>query len=174
MAIGMDSSLPKQRPAVLANPGAGGQAAGPQRAPAIADRTVQAAVNNAYESGAGAGRMAVNEMARAGLSRGKGQQYYGDIAQAAADTKAATDAAGVEMGAAQANATARLAYDNTMKQEQLANTGLLEQLRSNAASERLAKRGWQQDLYETLMRGQLGLDSMYLDKTPLIDALYRS
>lgn len=174
MAIGLDSSLPKQRPPVLAKPGSQQQPSMPTRAPQIADRTVQAAANNAYESGAGARQMAVNEMARPGVSRGKGHQYYGDVAQSAADTKGATDAAGLEMGAAQSNAAARLAYDNTMKQEQLANAGLLEQLRSNSSAERLAKQGWQQDLYETLMRGQMGLDSMYLDKTPLIDALYRS
>ena len=95
------------------------------------------------------------------------------MAQAGADVQAATGAAQVEMGAADANARARQAFDTTMRGERLANTGLLENLRASGVRERLAKRGWQQDLMEAIRRGQFGLDSIYLDRSPLIDSLLR-
>jgi hypothetical protein len=179
MAVGMDRSLPKQGRQVLGAPGrppAPQQGAAPSyasRPPAIADRAVQDVTNNMLASSYGAGQMARKEGDRAGISRGKASQYYADIAQTAADAKAQGAAAGAEMEAASANAQARMAYDNTMKAERSANDGLLEGLRSNAAQERLARRGWQQDLYEALSRGQLGLDSMNLDWTPLMDKFFR-
>lgn len=180
MAIGMDKSLPASGKAATmaprkAGPAATGAAAPSygRRPPAISDRVTQGLANNLSASGFGVGQMARAEMDRAGVSRGNGQAYYGDVAQAQADTKALAASAGAEMDASAANAKAQADYENTMKAEQSANAGLLEQLRSNAASERLARRGFGQDIYEAMARGQLGLDSMNLDTTSLLEKLLR-
>jgi hypothetical protein len=176
----MDRALPStgkpilRAPAPAAGPPAG--AAAPSyasRPPAISDSVTQDLSNNIAASSYGAGEMARNAMDRSGVSRGKGQAYFGDIAQAQADVKAQAGAAGAEMEAASANAKARADYDNTMRSEQLSNAGLLEALRSSQASERLANRAGQQDIYEALARGRFGLDSMNLDTTSLLERLLR-
>lgn len=178
MAIGMDRSLPaSSRPALRSPPRSAAPAgAAPSygsRPPAISDRATQALANNMAVSSYGAGQMARKDLDRAGVSRGKGHAYYADVAQAQADVQAGGQAAGAEMEAAAANARAQADYANTMRSEQAANAGLLESLRSNATAERLAKRGFQQDIYEAMARGQLGLDSMNLDTTSLLDKLLR-
>jgi hypothetical protein len=56
---------------------------------------------------------------------------------------------------------------------QTTNAGLLESMRNAEAMERMAKRGWQQDLYESTRRGRFGLDQYQLDFTPLLSGLLR-
>lgn len=177
MAIGADTSLPSLsksplRPGPTApaqkTPGLGYQP------PMINDAKVADQANNVLAGAAGAGQAAMQAMDRAGISRGRGHQLRADMAQAGADVQAAAGAAQVEMGAADANARARQAYDVTMRGEQLGNAGLLENLRAAKMRERVAKQGWQQDLYEAMRRGQFGLDSMYLDTTPLVNWMMRS
>jgi hypothetical protein len=56
--------------------------------------------------------------------------------------------------------------------ERLANAGLLEGLRNTKAMEQQQRRGWQQDLYEAIRRGQFGLDQQQLDYTPLLGRLF--
>jgi len=176
MAIGMDYSLapPKRPPAPTAPPTSKGAAPSyGQQPPAISDRVTQGLANNLAASSFGAGQLARNAMDRAGMSRGKGQEYYGDVAQAQADVKAQSASVGAEMEASAANAKARADYENTMKAERAANDGLLESLRGSAAAERFAKLGFGQDIYEAIARGQFGLNSMNLDPTSLLRALMR-
>jgi hypothetical protein len=168
-------TLPKSQPSPLAKPGAAPAQKAPAfgyRPPMIADSAVQDAVNNQLASSAGVGRASYED--RAGISRGRGQERMADMAQAAADAKARVGAAQTEMGAASANAAAQNAYDTTMRSEQLANAGLLENLRSANAMQGISNRGRQQDLFEAIRRGQFGLDSIYLDRSPLIDSLLRN
>lgn len=178
MAVFADTALPKQTPSPLApRPTGTKQASVPSYGympPMISDSKVNDQTNNLYAASAGAGRTAMQGMDRAGVSRGRGQQMRADMAQASADVQAGTAAAQVEAGAADANNRARQAYETTMRGEQLSNAGLLENLRSANVREKYAKQGWQQDLYEAMRRGQFGLDSIYLDRTPLIESLLRS
>jgi len=139
----------------------------------VDDRRVADQKNNLLAGSAGAGQVALQSMDRAGVSRGKGQQFRADLAQAGADVEASAGAEQAEMGASMANRSAAQAYDTTMQGERLANAGLLENLRAASLRERYAKQGWQQDLFEAMRRGQFGLDSIYLDTSPLIDALLR-
>lgn len=176
MAVFADTSLPKNLPSPLNPPKAARPQSTPKFAPPppmIADSAVQDSVNNQLAAAAGTGRAALSGMDRAGVSRGKGQQRMADMAEASADAQARVGAAKTEMGAAAANAGARQAYENTMRGEQIANTGLLENLRQANAMERIQKQGWQQDLNEAIRRGQFGLDSIYMDQTPIINALLR-
>lgn len=172
MAIGADYSLPKSQPSVLRPQAAPAKQAAPQYGampPAIADSAVSDAVNNQLAASAGVGRASYND--RAGISRGRGQQFRADMTQAAADAKARAGAAQTEMGAESANAAARSAYENTMNDERLSYGGLLEGLRSNSATERLARRGWQQSLNEAIRRGQFSLDQIQPDYSSLITSL---
>lgn len=176
MAIGMDRSLPTRMPQVFpAQSQAPMQATAPaasMRAPAIADRAVQQATNNQLASGFGARESALAEGDRRGLSRGKGQQYAARMAQDAADVQASALAAKTEMGVADADARARQAYDSMQANERLANAGLLEGLRNTQSMERLARRGFGQDMYEAISRGQFGLDQQQLDYSPLLQGLF--
>jgi len=181
VAVGADMSLSRLPASPLrgltqAKPASPQQPAVPQfgaRPPMISDSRVQDVVNNQLASSAGARELATRSMDRAGVSRGKGQAYYGDIAQAGGDVQARNAAAETEMGAASANASAQAAYDSAMRNEQLTNAGLLESMRNAEARERMAKMGWQQDLYEATRRGQFGLDQYQLDFTPLLSGLLR-
>ncbi len=180
MAIGVDKALPAaNKPAFRTvapsapQASAGAPATYTSRPPAISDRTTQALSNNMAVAGYGTREMASRDMDRAGVSRGRGQAYYADVAQTQADSKAQAASVGAEMEAASANAKAQADYDNTMRAEQRANANLLENLRSNAAAERTARAGRGQDIYEALARGQFGLDSMNLDTTPLLYSLLR-
>lgn len=177
MAIGADMSLPKSQPSPLRGLTAAPtkQQSSPSygyRPPMINDSKVQDVVNNQLAASAGAGRTAVQSMDRAGVSRGRGQQYRADMAEASADVGARTAAAKTEMGAAAANANAQAAYDNAMRNEQLSNAGLLENLRNNDFMERLARQGWRQDQNEARRRGQFGLDQIQLDYSPLLQGLF--
>lgn len=178
MAIGADMSLPKSQPSPLRGltAPASRQQSPPSygyRPPMLNDGRVQDVVSNQLASSAGAGQMAMQGMDRAGVSRGRGQQYRADMAQAGADVRARTAAAQTEMGAAAANANAQAAYENAMRSEQASNAGLLENLRNTEAMERLARQGWRQDLNEARRRGQFGLDQIQLDYTPLLSGLFQ-
>lgn len=176
MAVFADRSLPKQQPSPLSKPAPGPQKSIPSygyRPPGVNDAAVSAVVNNQMAAGAGQGRAALMGMNRAGVSLGKGQQRMADMAEASADAQGRAAAAQTEMGAAAANSASQREYENTMRGEQLGNAGLLEGLRNATSMERIQKQGWQQDLFEAMRRGQFGLDSIYLDKTPLFEALLR-
>lgn len=168
MAIGSDMRLPKP---------AGGsplQQSFAPRAPQISDSTVQGMVNNQIASAGGAGRMAALSGGNTkGVSFGRGGRYRADMAQAAADSQAQLAAAKTEMDAANANAESRFASESAKQNEMANNASLLEQMRNSRSMADIARSGWRQDLYETLRRGQLGLDSQYLDYTPLLGGLLR-
>jgi hypothetical protein len=174
MAIGSDTRLPAL--------GGSSPLRAPQqqftsmyaRAPMISDSAVQSQVNNQIAAAGGARRQTqLTAGSTKGLSSGRGIDYRADMAQAAADVGARTAAASTEMDAANANASARFAADAANQESAMMNSGLLEQLRNQNNMAGIARRGWSQDLYETMRRGQLGLDSQYLDYTPLLGALLR-
>lgn len=176
MAIGADMSLPKSQQSPLRGLTAAPtkQQSSPSygyRPPMVNDGRVQDVVSNQLASSAGAGQMAMQGMDRAGVSRGRGQEYRADMAQAGADVRARTAAAQTEMGASVANANAQAAYENAMRNEQLSNAGLLENLRNTDVMERLARQGWRQDMNAARRRGQFGLDQLQLDYTPLLSGL---
>jgi type IV secretory pathway VirB10-like protein len=176
MAVGADKSLPRERPPVprpnALAPSAGVPSAGPP-APRVSDRAVQAMQNNQAAASAGARETTLQDMDRAGVSRGRGQQYYADMSQAIADEDGRAAAAQTAQGAEFANRAARSAFDDTIANERLANAGLLEGLRANTMRERAARAGWQQNLYEAIRNGQFQLDSMQLDYSPLMAGLFR-
>ena len=176
MAVGFDASLPKiTAPVLRQQPQAPMKSPASQsfmRPPAIADSAVQAAVNNQMAAGFGARESALAASDRRGISRGKGQQYAAQMAQDLADAKASAGAVGTEMAAADANARARQAADSMQANERLGMAGLLEGLRNTRAMEQLQQRGWQQDMYEAMRRGQFGLDQQQLDYTPLLNRLF--
>lgn len=176
MSIGSDFSLPKPADSPLRKPPPSRQSSVPSAGympPMISDSAVQSQANNLLAGSAGAGRAAMQATDRAGVSRGRGQEFRAEMGQAQADAQARVGAAGVEMGAADANAKARNAYETAMRGEQVANEGLLNNLRHQTAMEQLAKRGWGQDQSEARRRGRLGLDSIYLDASPLLQGLYQ-
>lgn len=171
MAVGADISRPQQaasrgKPAVQ-------QQASPASLGALMvnDSAVADVANNQRAAGAGAGFAALRGMDRPGVSRGKGQQHLADIAEVEGIETGNAAANATESGAANANRDAVLGYRNAMANERLTNQGLLEQLRSNRASERLAHQGYGQNLNEAMRRGQLQLDSMYLNYAPLLSRL---
>jgi hypothetical protein len=139
----------------------------------VSDGAVQSVVNNQLAASAGAGRAALASMDRAGVSRGAGQRYRADMAEAAADVGARSSAADTEMKAAAGNAQARSAFDYAMRDEQLSNSGLLANLRDTSATESLASRSRAQAISQAMRRGQFGLDSIYLDTTPLVSSFFR-
>lgn len=166
--IGADKNL--RSPAPKRNPFTLGQPAPP---PMIPDGAVQDQVNNLMAAGAGQQRAAITSMDRAGVSRGRGQRSMADYAAAGANVQARAGAAQAEMEAAGSNAAARNAYENTRDSERMMGAGLLENLRNMQAMERISRRGFGQDMYEVNRRGQFGLDSQYLDISPLLSALLR-
>lgn len=171
MAIGADMTLSapkKPAPAPMRREATRPSAGMP---PMIADSAVQDVVNNTL-AGGGSGQLALKEMDRAGVSRGRGQQYRADLASAESSAQKRVSAAQAEMGAAAANANARNAYDVMVQGERLSDAGLLEGLRASANMERLAEQRRRQELYEARRRGQLGLDSIYLDYSPLLHGLF--
>lgn len=175
MAAGFDGALKSSAPSPLAparpaqkQPGYPSYGSPP---PMIADSAVADQSNNLLAGAAGQGRSAMQGMDRAGVSRGRGQQGRSDMAESMGNVQGQLAAAKNAMGAASANSQAAQTYENTMKSERLGNNGLLEQLRHNQQLEGLAKRGWAQNTYETMRRGQLGLDSQYLDTSGLLGQL---
>lgn len=177
MALGADSRLggaPVSRQ-TFAPPGskpAPSQSVRYSGAPQADDRATADFENNRMAEAAGSAQGAIREMDRAGISRGKGQQYASSIAEAGAMADATTDVARMNAGVQQQNAMARQSYENMKKNERLNTEGLLENLRSNSRQEQLAKQGWMQDLYEAMRRGQFGLNQMQLDMSPLWKSLF--
>lgn len=166
MPIGADMGLPKRsggRPSPLSMPR--------QAPPMISDSAVQSQVNNTRAAGIGGGRVAMQAMDRAGVSRGRGQQARADMAEAIGDVQSRLSANQAASGAAASNAQAKFAYDAAMQGEQMAGAGLLEGLRNARAMAALQRQGFGRDQYEAAARGKLGLDSIYLDRTPLLNAL---
>lgn len=141
------------------------------RAPQINDSAVSDMANNRLAEAAGSAQGAIRQMDRAGISRGKGQRYAADIAEASADADARGEVAQMEQGVAKANSLARQTYDNTRANERLQTEGLLESLRNSQASERLARQGWGQGMYEAMRQGQFGLDNINLDYSSLLARL---
>lgn len=178
MAIGVDNRLRSQQPAPLAapapQPNTGAAPRFGSQPPAISDRAVSAQANNQLASGAGAREATLRGMDRAGVSRGKGQQYMAEAAQADADASGRAAAANTEAAAGFANVAASRAYENTMRGEQLRNEGLLENLRSASAQEEQSRRGLSQNLYEAIARGRANLNNMQLDYvSPLLRKLFQ-
>jgi len=180
MAVGADYSLRSQLPKPLMAPQSAPQAAAqpkrsfsPQRQLMVNDNALQSMQNNQRAAGIGTARMAVSDLDRAGMSRGKGQQYMGDIAEAGAvaDGNNAADKAGMMAGLADANA--QRAYEQNLQNEQLTYGGLLEGLRNTKAMANLSRMGNRQDIYEARRRGQFGLDQMQPDYSPLLYGLFR-
>lgn len=179
MAIGADSSLRMSSNSRLLAPGAKPpMPQRPQQSQAggrpfdVNDGAVSDVVNNQLAAGVGAGAAALRSMDRAGISRGKGQQYMANIAEAAGREAGTAAANATESSAAFANLSANRLAENTRERERVANEGLLERLRSAQASERLAQMGNAQDMYQAYRRGQFGLDSQRLDYTPLLSRLF--
>lgn len=173
MALGSDSRLggtPTSRQ-TLAPPATSSPAAATRSvrygAPQGDDNPLADFKNNRMAAAAGSAQGAIREMDRAGMSRGKGQRYASEIAEAGADADARSDVAQAELGFAQQNAMSRQAFDNMKANERLNTEGLLEQLRSNSRQQQLAKQGWMQDLYETMGRGLFAHNQMQLDMSPL-------
>ena len=127
--------------------------------------------NNVLAQAAGSGRMASDSMAGRGMSAGRGQQYRADLAQGSAEADAALKADQNNQQATQQNKLKQLAYDSAMRQEDLANQGLLQQLRMGKFGESLANQGFAQDMLEAKRRGQLARDQIYTDHTPLLRGL---
>lgn len=139
--------------------------------PMIGESSLGDAVNATRAQSVGTGRAALTEMDRAGISRGRGNQYAADIAEAGADAQARAGQAQQEMAAQVANAGARQGYDLTMQGEGIANRGLLENLRNANAMAGWQRAGFRQNVYETNRRGQFGLDQIQPDYTPFLRAL---
>lgn len=174
MAVGTDMSIRAPRPLPMQAPVAKQSQQAPSylaRPRMISDRTVQAAANNQLAAGFGAREMGLKEGDRAGVSRGRGQQYYANIAQEAADAKGEAGAAQTQMAAAASNAAAQQQYDSALRNESLMNSGLLEGLRSGSAMERLGGRANRMAIEQAIRRGQFGLDSIGLDYSSLLAGL---
>lgn len=139
--------------------------------PMIGDSSVADAVNATRAQSAGTGRMALTEMDRAGISRGRGNDYASQIAEAGADAQARAGQAQQEMAAQMANAGARQGYDLLMQGESIGNRGLLENLRNTSAMANWQRAGFRQNLYEANRRGQFGLDQIQPDFTPFLRSL---
>lgn len=176
MAIGIDNRL-KASGSLLRSPLAPKSPA-PQKTPQYAPMppmVSQGAVddvnNNLLAGVAGAGRMAQQQMGGRGISVGRGQQTRADMAEQMAAVKAQQQAQQNNMDAAAGNQMRRFAYDTAMRGEQIQNQGLLNSLANANRSERLSMKGFDQNLEEARRRGQLGLDQIYLDRTPLFQSL---
>lgn len=173
MAIGMDSSLRgNSRQQVHAPMQA--TASRPQASPApqISEAAVQGAVNNQLASGYGTRESALRGQDRAGISRGKGQQYYANAAQESADTTAAANATKTMMDVAAANNATQFDYDKTMWNESLSRQNILEGLRNSQAMAGLGVAAAQMQAALAAKRGKFSLDSMQLDYTPLLQGLF--
>ena len=177
MAIGADMNIGRSLASPLRAPKS---PAAPQSSPvshgyrpfAVNDNRVADVANNQRAAGIGAGFGAMQEQDRQGISRGKGQQYTAQVAEAAANEAGRSAATSTEMAASLADNAAQRSYENTRANERLSSDGLLEGLRSSQATERLARQGGQQSLNEAWRRGQFGLDQQRLDYTPLLARLF--
>jgi hypothetical protein len=173
MAVGADFNLRSPLAKPLASPKTQApKSFSPQRQLMVNDNAVQSMQNNQLAAGAGTARAAMADLDRAGVSRGKGQQYAGDIAEAGAmaDGNSAADKTG--MMASLSNVNAQRNYEGNLKDEQLTYGGLLEGLRNSKSMERLSRMGNAQDIQEAIRRGQFGLDQIGLDYSPLLTRLF--
>lgn len=159
---------PRQKPASSAGPGyrSYGQAPGK-----ISDDRVADLQNNQMAIGASKGATAMQQMDRAGMSRGGGHRMRADMMQSLGDIEGRQQAAQTAMKANMANNQMQAEYDDTMRREELGNQRLLENLRSNKLNERLARQGWAQNVYEAMRRGQFDLDGIRPDNGWLYSAL---
>jgi hypothetical protein len=175
MAIGADPNLRSTQPTPLARPKgpATPQKGSPYRPFAVNDNAVADYQNNQRAAGVGTGRAALSATDRAGVSRGRGQQYMANMAEAAANSEANASADKAGMSAGIANANAQRSYDNTLTNERITNAGLLEGLRNTSAMERLSGRDRAMNIQEAIRRGQFGLDQQQLDYSPLIGNLFQ-
>ena len=177
MAIGADRSLPSRVTSPLRAAPAGPSPVAPRAAPSAAamapridDRRVADQSNNLYAR-TGAKELALQGMDKAGISRGKGQQFRAEMAQAQQSSANRADAMRTEAGASQANVSAAQQYEAMRNSEKMSNEGLLQNLRDSERQERMARQSAGMDAYETALRGQFNLDSMQLDYTPLLRQL---
>jgi hypothetical protein len=171
--IGSDSGLRYKQPSAIAPPAAKpAQKFAGFRPLAVNDKALGDLENNQMAAGAGAGRAALTSMDRAGVSRGKGQQYAADLAEASSQSDAQAAVNKSRQDAGMADSAANRAYSNTLERERTGNSGLLEGLRNSAAMEQLSKRGMSQNIYEAIRRGQFGLDQIGLDYSPLLQSLF--
>lgn len=175
MAIGADPALRATQPSPLAVPKgpASSQRGTPFRPYAMNDKALANYQNNQLAMGVGAGRAALSAGDRNGVSRGRGQQYAANMAEAASNAESQATSNKAEMSTAIADANAQRAYDNTRANERIANSGLLEGLRNTSAMERLSGRERALNMYEAMRRGQFGLDQQQLDYSPLIANLFQ-
>ena len=178
MAIGTDNRLKSSLVSPLSKKPKAPMKTPPRKTPAyspmmklVDQGAVDDVNNNVLAGAAGSGRMAMQDMAGRGLSAGRGQQARADMAQENAVADAALKASQNNQQADQQNKRKKLAYDTALKSEDLANQGLLQQLRMSGFGEDLARQGFEQDMIEAKRRGQLGLDSIFNDFTPLLRGL---
>lgn len=173
MAIALDRSLPTSTRSPLRAPQQAPAQSVPTQsmAPRIDDRRVANQANNLYAR-TGAREMTLQDMDRAGVSRGKGHQLRADMAAAAQNSANRSDALRAEMGAQQANVSAAQQYDAMRNAERMSSEGLLQNLRDSDRQERMARNSASMDEYETWMRGRFGLDSMQLDPSSLLNRLF--
>jgi hypothetical protein len=144
------------------------------RASQVSDSAVADQQNTILATSAGGGRLAMQGLDRAGLSRGRGHQYRADYAQGMGQAMSQLGATQVGMNAAGANAAARQAVDSEMRANDINSRGLLESLRSGAAAQNNARKGFAQDLYEANARGRMGMASLpQLDYSSILQALLR-
>jgi len=115
--------------------------------------------------------MASQQMGGRGISSGRGQQSRADMAQAMADAKAQQQVQQNNMAASAENQARSLAYDTAMRGEQIQNQGLLDSLTNVRRSEQMSGLNRGNDLSEARQRGMLGLNQIYLDRTPLFQSL---
>ena len=135
MAIGTDNRLKSSLVSPLSKKPKAPMKTPPRKTPAyspmmklVDQGAVDDVNNNVLAGAAGSGRMAMQDMAGRGLSAGRGQQARADMAQENAVVDA-LKASQNNQQADQQNKLKKLAYDTAMKSEDLANQGLLQQLR---------------------------------------------
>lgn len=173
MALGFDPSLNGSggsplaalRPAPQKTPSYGAMP------PMVSDSAVQGVVNNQRAAAAGSARGALTESDRAGVSRGRGQQYAANVSEATADAQARAAGAQSEQDAAIANAGARQAYDMTMRGEQLDGSGLLEGLRNTNTMAGWQRKDLAQNVSEAHRKGQFAMNAIQPDYTPYLQTL---
>lgn len=167
--IGVDNRLKSQLPTALPQPKKSPQMNYPGM---ISQQRVDAVSNNMLASAVGEGRVANPwKMAGRGMSRGRAAEARGQRAQDDAMAQAQLGSAQNQMQAADANAKTRFAYDSLMESERLGNQGLLNNLMDARQRSALARQGFGLDEMQTHMQGKLGLDSMYLNTSPILKYL---
>lgn len=171
--ISADPGLRYKQPSAIAPPAPQpAQKSAGFRPLAINDKALGSLENNQMAAGVGAGRVALSGLDRAGVSRGKGQQYAADMAEASSQADSQTAMNKSRQDAGMADSEANRAYSNTLANERTGNSGLLEGLRNSSAMEQLSKRGLSQNTYEAIRRGQFGLDQIGLNYSPLLQSLF--